>query len=71
MPRRKRFKEHVNDHQVATARTFARLGQVLCADDETELAPRVAELGQFVPRRRIADVDGLAERIGDFLRSIS
>ena len=71
MPRRKRFKEHVNDHQVATARTFARLGQVLCADDETELAARVAELGQFVPRRRIADVDGLAERIGDFLRSIS
>ena len=71
MPRRKRFHEHVNDHQVATARTFERLQQLLAADNEDQLSSKFAVLHTFVPQRRIAHTDELAGRVGDFLRSIA
>lgn len=71
MPRRKRFREHVNDHQVATARTFERLNQVLAAYEASDLAAKVGDLPGFVPQRRVVDTDALVGRIGDFLRSVS
>jgi UDP-N-acetylglucosamine transferase subunit ALG13 len=71
MPRRKRYHEHVNDHQVATARTFERLQQLLAADNEDQLSSKFAVLHAFVPQRRVARTDELASRLGDFLRSIS
>ena len=71
MPRRKRYHEHVNDHQVATARKFEELHHVLAADDAADLPRRFAELHDFVPARRVAKTDELAGRIGEFLRSIS
>ncbi len=71
LPRLKRFHEHVNDHQVATARKFEALHHVLAADDAADLPRRFAELHSFVPRPRVARTDELADRIGEFLRSIS
>ncbi len=71
MPRLKRYHEHVNDHQVATARKFEELHHVLAADGAADLPRRFAELHNFVPARRVARTDELAGRIGEFLRSIS
>lgn len=71
LPRLKRFHEHVNDHQVATARKFEELRHVLAADDETHLPRKFAELRTFVPAKRVANTDQLVGRIGEFLRSIS
>jgi UDP-N-acetylglucosamine transferase subunit ALG13 len=71
LPRRRRYHEHVNDHQVATARKFEELRHVLAADDAEDLPRRFAELHTFVPVRRVARTDELADRIGVFLRSIS
>ncbi|HUR76481.1 MAG TPA: glycosyltransferase [Acidimicrobiales bacterium] len=70
MPRLKRFHEHVNDHQVATARKFEELHHVLAADGTADLPRRFAELPSFIPARRVARTDELAGRIGEFLRSI-
>jgi beta-1,4-N-acetylglucosaminyltransferase len=69
MPRRKQFGEHVNDHQVATARRFAALGSVLVAENERELEARLPMLSGFVPHRRIPNVDGLVGRIAQFLET--
>jgi beta-1,4-N-acetylglucosaminyltransferase len=71
LPRLKRYHEHVNDHQVATARKFEELHHVLAATDAADLPERFAELPSFVPARRVARTDELAGRIGEFLRSIS
>jgi UDP-N-acetylglucosamine transferase subunit ALG13 len=71
LPRRKRFHEHVNDHQVATARKFDELHHVLAAEQAEDLPRRYAELQDFVPARRVARVDELAGRLGEFLRSLS
>lgn len=70
MPRRKRYHEHVNDHQVATARKFEELHHVLAADDAADLPRRFAELSTFVPVRRVARTDDLAGRIGRFLFAV-
>lgn len=49
VPRRKQFGEHVNDHQVATARTFESLGDILVAYETETLSQRLRELGSFRP----------------------
>jgi beta-1,4-N-acetylglucosaminyltransferase len=70
LPRRKRYHEHVNDHQVATARKFEELRHVLAADEAEDLPRRFAELQDFVPERRVARIDDLAGRIGEWMRTI-
>lgn len=67
MPRLVQHKEHVNDHQVATARTYAELGSVLMASSREEVALQVDALRRFVPHRREPNVAGLVDRITTFL----
>ncbi len=71
MPRVARFREHVNDHQVATARRFAELGCVLAAASVEELPAGINALRGFVPHRRIPNVAGLVGRISEFLAQCS
>jgi UDP-N-acetylglucosamine transferase subunit ALG13 len=67
MPRRKKYGEVVNDHQVVLAIKFEALGHILLARDETELADKIAGLKSFVPRPRKADPGAVARRIDVFL----
>jgi UDP-N-acetylglucosamine transferase subunit ALG13 len=71
MPRRKRFKEHVNDHQVATARKFEEFGHILVAYDAKDLPDGICQLKNFIPRRREANPHAVADRIGCFLKSLN
>jgi len=71
MPRRKKFKEHVNDHQVATARKFEELGHVLVAYDVEDLPDSIRKLKSFVPQKRKASPHAVANRIRRFLNSLS
>jgi UDP-N-acetylglucosamine transferase subunit ALG13 len=70
LPRLKRFGEHVNDHQVATARKFEQLGHVLVAYEEGDIASKIGALKRFSPRQREADPQALARRIGQFLETL-
>lgn len=70
MPRRKCFREHVNDHQVATARKFEQLGHILVAHQENELPTKMDQLRTFVPRKRQAQPQAVAERIAHFLEEL-
>ncbi len=67
VPRRKKYREVVNDHQVVLAIRFEALGHVLLARDETELADKIPELKSFVPRPRKVDPSAVARRIDVFL----
>lgn len=70
MPRRKKYKEHVNDHQVATARKFEELGHILVAYDVEDLPDGIHKLKSFIPRKRKANPDAVADRIRRFLNSL-
>ncbi len=67
MPRRKKYNEVVNDHQVVLAIKFEALGHILLARDETELASKIPGLKSFVPRPRAVDPGAVARRIDVFL----
>ena len=71
MPRLSRLGEHVNDHQVATAREFAALGHILVADDAVEMRERLKELGTFAPAPRRPRVGPVVRRVKGFLDEVA
>ena len=70
LPRHRRLGEHVNDHQIATARRFEQLGHVLVAWQAGDIAGRVAELAEFVPRPRVVDRERMVRRIDQFIAAL-
>ncbi len=70
MPRLKRYREHVNDHQVATAKKFEELGHILAVYDAKDLPNGIRKLKDFIPRKRKASPDAIADRIRRFLSSL-
>lgn len=67
VPRLVRHAEHVNDHQIATARRFEELQHVLVAYETVQIPAQLKALQGFRPRQRHAAPQRLAERIGRFL----
>lgn len=69
VPRLRKYGEHVNDHQLDTARKFEQLGHVLVAYDTDELPEKINRLKTFVPTPRTPNVQGVVDRIDRFLRT--
>lgn len=69
LPRLKRFGEHVNDHQLDTARKFEALGCVLVAYDESQLPDRCRALATFRPTPRTPNAQGLVRYLRDYLQT--
>lgn len=63
LPRLKRHGEHVNDHQLHTAKKFESLGCVLVAYETSDLPGRCEELKTFKPKTRTPNLTGLIERL--------
>ena len=70
MPRLKCFGEHVNDHQVGTARKFEQLGHILVAYNEEDLAEKIKQLKSFVPLPRENQAKAVVDRISRFLNEL-
>ena len=71
MPRLKKYGEVVNDHQVATAKKFEELAHILVAYGVDDLPDGIHKLKNFVPRRRQANPEAVANRILRFLNGLS
>lgn len=69
VPRQKKYKELISDHQLATARRFEQLGHVLAVYNMNDLPVKLRALQNFQPTRRITQADRVAERIGRFLKN--
>lgn len=67
VPRLKKYKELVNDHQVATATRFEKLGHVLASYDLKDLESKIRTLRDFKPAPRISQADEVARFIGQFI----
>ena len=67
MPRRAELGEHVNDHQLYTAREFASRGHILSAGDESEIPLKLKALRSFIPVERNPRPEGIIERIKVFI----
>jgi len=71
MPRRRRYGEVVNDHQVAIARKFEQLGHLLVAYSPEELGGKVELLKGFKPSPRRVQPEVVVRRIAEFLEGLS
>jgi len=67
LPRLRKYREAVNDHQAAMARKFASLGYVLMAADASEITDKIQHLAAFMPKERKAKPEGVIERVRAFL----
>ena len=70
VPRLKQYKEHVNDHQVVTARKYENLGYVLVAYDMQAIPEKLHALQTFLPQPRETRPQDMARRIGAFLNAL-
>ncbi len=70
MPRLKRLKEHVDDHQVFSAEKFEELGHVLVAYDQSELPAKLRDLESFVPKPRHVEPEAVIRKVADFLQQM-
>lgn len=71
MPRRRKYGEVVNDHQVDIARKFEQFGYLLAAYDVEELPEKIEALKSFVPQKRNIHPEKVAERISRFLNQFT
>jgi UDP-N-acetylglucosamine transferase subunit ALG13 len=71
MPRLKRYGEVVHDHQVAIVKRLELLGHILVAYDTTEIPTKIKLLKNFVPCKRKAQPQAVAERIAQFLNELN
>lgn len=68
MPRLRKYREVVHDHQVEIARRFEKLGHVLVAYREQDLSAKTKELKYFTPKKRQSQVESVVNRITEFLQ---
>lgn len=71
MPRRERYGEHVNDHQLDTARAFSEMGQVLVAYEAEDVMKQLALLPRFRPKPRKSSVDLVVARVACYLDQLA
>ena len=71
MPRRRKYGEVVNDHQVAISKKFEESGHLLAAYREEDLPKKIVELKSFVPRLRYSNSDIIINRISEFLSCLN
>jgi len=69
LARRAEFGEHVNDHQVSTARKFEEQGHILSFEEDT-LEAQLAKVSSFTPKPRQPNIQGVGDRVSDFLAGL-
>lgn len=70
MPRLKRYREVVNDHQMAIAQAYERLGHLLVAYHQEEVFEKIKSLRDFVPVERENTAAAVVQRISDFIEQV-
>jgi UDP-N-acetylglucosamine transferase subunit ALG13 len=70
MPRRQKYGEVVNDHQVAIAKRLEEMGHFLVAYQAEELPVKLKQMRTFVPSKRGMQSRAVADRITRFLREL-
>ena len=71
MPRLRMYDEHVNDHQLGTARWFEKDGHVLAAYSAEVIPSCLEALPFFEPKPRLASPKRVAAKVAEFLNNLN
>ena len=64
VPRLKKYKEHVNDHQLEIVREFSKLGYIL---DGSNLEQAIYKIDNFTPKTYISNNNSFIKLIDDYI----
>lgn len=67
VPRMKKYSEHVNDHQMDTAKRFEEQGHILVAHTQEQLLEKLSLLETFQSVPREPHIDDLTNRVRSFI----
>jgi len=71
MPRLRKYREVVNDHQMIIARRFEKSKHLLAAYETKQLPLKIKQLKTFTPSKRFTQPQMVAERIKQFLNKLT
>lgn len=69
VPRKSKYKEHIDDHQQELVDVFVTKGFAMTADTEEELQSCIENLDNFIPRKFVSNNKVLCNMILDFIEN--
>lgn len=69
VPRLKKYKEHVNDHQKQIVENFVNQGYIKGVFDINELKDAIQSLKDFVPKKFVSNTSNIIKIIEDYIDS--
>lgn len=67
IPRQKKYKEHVNDHQLDIIKSFNEMGYIVGLNDVEELGDAIKNIDKFKPVKFIQDTGKVVEIVENFI----
>ena len=70
MPRLRKYRENINDHQIATAEKFEQLGHIMAVYNTDQVPEKLSQIKSFKPKPWHSQVEKVVERINFFLEYV-
>ena len=67
VPRLKKFKEHVNDHQLDIIKSFDEMGYIIGIQDVTQLSKALEKVKKFEPKKYVRNTGNIIKIVEDFI----
>ena len=67
VPRKEKYGEHTNDHQMEIASEFAKLGYIIMVDDPSDIGKKIKEIKNFEPKEFKSNNTKFCKIITDFV----
>ena len=67
VPRLKKYKEHVNDHQLDIIRSFSDSGYIIGLNSIEELENALKKIKQFNPKKYVKNTGNIISIVGNFI----
>lgn len=67
VPRLKKYKEHVNDHQLDIVHSFNEMGYIIGIDEVSELGKALKKVKNFQPKKYVQNTGNILKIVEDFI----
>lgn len=67
VPRKSRYKEHVNDHQIQIVEEFNNKGYIIGIDEVEDLEKAISKLGSFQPNKYVSNNENFIRIIEEYI----
>ena len=67
VPRKHKYKEHVNDHQIQIVRNFNKRGYIIGIDDVENLETAIKKIVDFEPKKYQSNTKNFVKIVEDFI----